>query len=84
MKIEVFGFHEDDRYCQYCEQAKSLLKRKKLPFTYYPLRDEKAKEDLLKRLNKADLTGTTMPRVFINGELIGGYTELNEYFRKLG
>ncbi len=60
-------------YCPYCVRAKDLLKRKGTAFEEINL-DGKAQE--LENLKKR--TGLrTVPQIFINDQLIGGYSELS-------
>ena len=59
-------------FCPYCQSAKRLLTQKGVAFTEVNLTD---KPDELQALKQR--TGLrTVPQIFINDELIGGYTEL--------
>ena len=58
--------------CPYCDQAKALLKQKGIQFEERKIGDGWTKEDLL----EAVPTARTVPQIFINDELIGGFTEL--------
>lgn len=59
-------------HCPYCIRAKDLLKRKGLAFEEINL---EGKFDELKALK--DRTGhRTVPQIFIDGKMIGGFTEL--------
>ena len=59
-------------WCGYCVRAKALLQSKGIEFDAINLDDEPAfRQKLL------DLTGGwTVPQILIDGEPIGGYTEL--------
>ena len=60
-------------YCPHCHGAKSLLKSKKIPFKEIDVTDEKKFGALIKK------TGwKTVPQIFINNKLIGGFRELQE------
>lgn len=59
-------------YCPYCLRAKKLLTSKNVPFEEINL---DGKWDELKAL-KSKTGLQTVPQIFIDGELIGGYTEL--------
>lgn len=60
------------RRCGYCVRAKALLEGKQLPYEEILLEDE---PDFRLRLH--ELTGGwTVPQIVIDGEPIGGYTEL--------
>jgi glutaredoxin len=58
--------------CPYCDQAKALLKMKGIPFEEKKIGDGYTKEDLL----EAVPTARTVPQIFLDEELIGGFTEL--------
>ena len=58
--------------CPYCEQAKALLKMKGIAFEERKIGDGYTKEELLEAIPSA----RTVPQIILNGELIGGFTEL--------
>lgn len=60
--------------CQYCEQAKALLKQKGLKFEERKIGDSWTKEDLLEAVPSA----RTVPQIIIDGRNIGGYTDLKK------
>lgn len=62
-------------HCTYCEQAISLLNRHEIEFEERKIGDGYTKEDLL----EAVPTARTVPQIFIDGKLIGGFTELRSY-----
>jgi GrxC family glutaredoxin len=58
-------------YCPFCDAAKEFLTRKGIPFQEIDVSDHEQKVALKTR------TGwRTVPQIFINEELIGGYQEL--------
>lgn len=59
-------------YCPYCDRAKALLQRKGATYEEISVEaDEKTYTELKQK------TGLmTVPQIFINDELIGGYTDL--------
>ena len=61
-------------HCPYCDQAKALLKQKGIQFEERKIGDGYTKEDLL----EAVPTARTVPQIFIDDELIGGFTELKQ------
>lgn len=63
-------------HCAFCEQAKSLLTAKGIPFEEKKIGDGYTKEELL----EAVPTARTVPQVFIDDQLIGGFNELKKYF----
>lgn len=65
--------------CQFCEDAKTLLKGKGIYYTTYNVQ-EKSSKWVLQLLKKANLM--TVPQIFDNeGNHIGGYVELVEHFK---
>lgn len=62
-------------YCPYCDQAKALLKQKGIPFEERKIGDGWTKEELLESVP----TARTVPQIIIDGEVIGGFTELKEH-----
>ncbi len=72
-KIEIYT----TSYCPFCDSAKRLLKSRGLDFIEINV-DDPFKKDELK--NK---TGwRSVPQIFIDGKLIGGYQELAEMDQK--
>jgi glutaredoxin 3 len=58
--------------CGYCTHAKRLLTNKGVAFTEY---DVYQQPEMVSHL-RARTTGRTYPQIFINGNAIGGFTEL--------
>ena len=63
-------------HCPYCDQAKALLKAKGIEFIEKKIGDGYTKEDLLESVP----TARTVPQIFLDEKLIGGFTELKKYF----
>jgi len=61
-------------HCSYCDQAKALLKSKGIMFEEKKIGDGYTKEELL----EAVPTARTVPQIFLDGELVGGFTELKK------
>lgn len=58
-------------YCPFCDAAKGFLQEKGITFTEIDVTDPEKKMELKKK------TGwMTVPQIFIDEELIGGYMEL--------
>lgn len=68
MKAVIWSKYE----CTYCDQAKALLKQKGIEFEERKLGDGWTKEDLLESVP----TARSVPQIFIDGELVGGFMEL--------
>jgi glutaredoxin 3 len=60
------------RWCGYCVRAKALLEGKQLPYEEILLDDDPGFRARLHELTG----GWTVPQIMIDGEPIGGYTEL--------
>jgi glutaredoxin len=70
MKAVVWSKYQ----CPYCEQAKQLLSQRGIKFEERKIGDGWTKEDLL----EAVPTARTVPQIFLDDELIGGFNELRE------
>jgi glutaredoxin 3 len=66
-------------HCPYCDQAKALMKQKGIAFEEKKIGDGYTKEELLEAVPNA----RTVPQIFINDELIGGFTELKTHLEKV-
>ncbi len=68
-KVEVYT----TTACPYCVRAKALLKHKGVEFTEIDVTD-----DAELRAKMVEMAGgrRTVPEIFINGKIIGGYDEL--------
>ena len=64
-------------HCPYCDQAKALLSQKGIAFEERKIGDGYTREDLL----EAVPTARTVPQIFIDDVLIGGFTELQQYLQ---
>lgn len=62
--------------CPYCDQAKSLLTQKGIEFEERKIGEGYTKEQLLESVPGA----RTVPQIILDGNLIGGFTELKKYF----
>lgn len=63
-------------HCNQCDQAKALLKTKGVPFEERKIGDGWTKEELLESVP----TARAVPQIFIDDQLIGGFTELKKFF----
>lgn len=61
-------------HCPYCEQAKALLTSKGIQFEEKKIGDGYSKEELLEAVPNA----RTVPQIFLDGELVGGFNELKK------
>lgn len=62
--------------CNFCDQAKALLKGANRNYTEFNIQSPSSKW-LLYLLKRSSIT--TVPQIFHYGEYVGGYTELKEY-----
>jgi glutaredoxin len=65
-------------HCPYCDKAKALLKMRGVEFEERKIGDGYTKEELLEAVPNA----RTVPQIFIDDKLIGGYIELEKYFKE--
>ena len=65
-------------HCPFCDQAKSLLKMKGIEFEEKKIGHGFTKEQLL----EAVPTARTVPQIFLDEQLIGGFQELKQHFSK--
>ena len=65
--------------CPYCDQAKMLLSQYGLEFEEKIIGNGYSKEDLL----AAVPTARTVPQIFIDKQLIGGFMDLKKHLLKI-
>ena len=70
-KVEVYT----TQFCPFCVRAKSLLKHKGVAFEEIDVGDD---PDLREKMVERAGGRRTVPEIFINGRIIGGYDELKE------
>lgn len=73
MKAVVWSKYQ----CPYCDQAKALLTQKGIEFEEKKIGDGYTREDLL----EAVPTARTVPQIFLDDKLIGGFTELKAHLK---
>ncbi len=61
--------------CPFCVQAKNLLKLKGIEFEERNINEEWTREQML----EAVPTARTLPQIFLDDKLIGGFTELRRH-----
>jgi glutaredoxin len=78
-KFEIFSTED----CKYCRLAKDMLARQNLAYKEYLLdkKPEKYKE-YYRSLTGNDIR--SVPQIFLDGEFIGGYHDLQKYLMKNG
>ena len=69
MTAEVYG----TQACGYCRKAKGLLKARGIEYQEFIVGEDISSEALSGKIGKQALT---VPQIFLDGEYIGGYTEL--------
>ena len=70
---KVVIYTRSEPHCVWCERAKVLLKGQKIPFEERDYREVYEKETWVQG------APFTVPQVYIDGMLIGGYEKLKEY-----
>jgi glutaredoxin len=63
--------------CPFCDQAKNLLKLKGIEFEERNINKDWTREQLL----EAVPTARTLPQIFLDDQLIGGFTELRKHLQ---
>jgi glutaredoxin len=63
--------------CPYCDQAKALLTQRGIKYEERKIGDGYSKEELLEAVPNA----RTVPQIFLDGNLIGGFTELKQHLQ---
>ena len=74
MIVEVFGKPS----CVYCNYAKTLLEERQQEYAYI---DIVANESSLKELFQRVPDAKTVPQIFIDGEHVGGFDDLREWYK---
>jgi glutaredoxin len=66
-------------HCPYCDQAKALLKQRGIMFEERKIGDGYTREELMEAVPDA----RTVPQIFVDEQLIGGFTELKTFLEKV-
>ena len=77
MKVTIYSKNN----CIYCTKAKTMLSSLGIQYTEKKLEEFDTVDDMLEDIGKKI---KTMPQIKIDGELIGGYHQLVEYFDDKG
>ena len=72
MKFLIFTKYR----CSFCDRAKTLIEQKGYEYKSINIEEDNNIELLLNKHAR------TMPQIFINDKLIGGYTDLVKYFEE--
>ena len=64
--------------CSFCVQAKNLLNSKNIEFEERNINHNYTREQLLEAVPNA----RTVPQIFIDDKLIGGFTELRQHLQR--
>ena len=64
--------------CPYCDMAKNLLEQKGMEFQERKIGEGWTKEQLLEAVPNV----RSVPQIVIDGDIIGGYDQLKEWFNK--
>ena len=73
MKAVVWSKH----HCPFCDQAKALLTQKGIEYEEKKIGEGYTKEQLLEAVPNA----RTVPQIFLDDKLIGGFAELRNYLK---
>ena len=75
MKVVIWSKYN----CTNCDQAKLFLGQREIKFEERKIGDGYTREELL----EAVPTARTVPQIFIDEKLVGGFTELKQHFAQL-
>ena len=64
-------------HCPFCDQAKALLRQRGIPFEEKKIGHGYTREQLLEAVPDA----RTVPQIFLDEQLIGGFTELRKHLQ---
>jgi len=73
-KVEIYTKSN----CSYCEMAKQYFDSQNIEYSLHDVENLETFKELLSRNPSA----RTMPQIFINDQLIGGYTDLIEWLKQ--
>lgn len=73
-KVEIYTKSN----CSYCEMAKQYFDSQNIEYSLHDAENVETFNELLNRNPSA----RTMPQIFINDQLIGGYTDLIEWLKQ--
>jgi glutaredoxin len=65
--------------CPYCDQAKNLMQLRGIQYEERKIGDGYTREDLL----EAVPTARTVPQIFLDGKLVGGYDALRKVLNEV-
>ena len=78
-QMEIIVYSKNN--CVFCNKAKQMLKNLGLDYKEKKMEDFESVESMLEDIGKKV---RTMPQIKIDGKLVGGYTQLVEYFADQG
>lgn len=67
---KIYGKHG----CAFCKKAVEVLDSVDIPYQYLVLDEDYTREELIHMAGNGERL--TYPRIFLDGELVGGYDEL--------
>jgi len=73
-KVEIYTKSN----CSYCEMAKQYFDSQNIEYSLHDVENAQTFKELINRNPSA----RTMPQIFINDQLIGGYTDLIEWLKQ--
>ena len=74
MNIEIYT--RNDPPCVYCESAKMFLDQREIKYKNHTVGEDLTREELLEQFPGI----RTVPVVLIDGQVIGGFTEMKNHF----
>lgn len=90
MLLEIFGWDPEDFRCGPCLKAKRLAETRGMVYDFIPLAKEKIeenhalnREELEKRMAEHAIELKTLPQIFFDGKLIGGFDDFKAKIQSL-
>lgn len=90
--IEIYGFPEDKVICPNCRNAVRLCELNGVPYVFYPVisdlvrgnfvRNMPVTLELMGRLGIESAEQISVPQIFIDGNHLGGLTDLKLFFKE--
>lgn len=74
LAVEIYS----KRDCPWCERAKKLFDNLNVEYKEFVLNEDITKQELQEKIPGVK----TVPQIFINNKLIGGFTELSAYLEE--
>lgn len=76
--LDVTLYSKDN--CPWCDKTRNLLNEKNVPFKELKYGFDFSREELLEKMS-SNTDKITVPQIFFGDEHVGGYKDLEEFFK---